>query len=123
MATAIRPVYSVYVDTRNGYSVGIHKIRLLKEQLVSNDTYTWDVPRLAPSSGAVGKMLSLENQWPELTAPTNGGGTDRDTVSAAVVVSTINSTWGASAKNSDGSVDLIYATLHLGSVSNSNRTA
>jgi len=30
---AIAPTYSVYTDLRNGFTVGIHKIHLLKEQL------------------------------------------------------------------------------------------
>lgn len=111
MATAITPVYSVYVDTRNTYRVGIHKIRLNAQQLQNSDTYTWSVPRLAPSSSSVGNQLSLENQFPNLAYPTNGGGASRNLVSAYV-----GSSAYSTLRNDDGSLDLIYVTLHEGTV-------
>lgn len=113
----INPLYSVYVDTRNGYSIGFHKINLRADQLEANDTYTWDVPRLAPGS-VVGTHLSLDGQFPNLANVTNGGGDDRNTASASVTVSIAN----LYAKKPDGSLDLIYATFHQGAINNSVRT-
>lgn len=116
--TSIIPIYSIYVDTRNGYSIGLHKIRLRADQIITLPaTYTWDVPRLAPGT-YVGAHLSLLGQFPNMASMTNGGGVNRSTVSAYV---------GASArtrypKNSDGSVDLIYTTIHQGAINNTNRT-
>lgn len=122
MATALIPVYSVYTDTRNGYSVGIHKIRLNTEQIKTTDTYTWDVVRLAPSASWVGGHLSVKNQFPHVSAPTNAGGSNRNTVSV-YITSTFANTVYANSKNSDGTLDLIFATLHVGAINNSVRTA
>jgi len=117
---AIAPTYSVYTDLRNGFTVGIHKIHLLKEQLNTGaETYTWDVPILAPSASEVGEQLGLEGQFPSAVSVTNGGGSARTTVSCAVAgfASTVFP------RNPDGSLDLIITTLHSGSANASGRTA
>jgi hypothetical protein len=114
---AIVPVYSVYADTRNGFSVGVHKIHLREDQLTADDTYTWDVSRLAAGT-FVGAHLALEGQFPNTTSMTNAGGSNRNVASVFVSEGLVNTY----PKNLDGSIDLIYTTLHSGSISNSVRT-
>jgi hypothetical protein len=55
------PVFSKYVDLKNGSEVGIHKFVVVENGPLWEQTICWDVKRLAQGT-VVGKSLNLGNQ-------------------------------------------------------------
>lgn len=111
---SIIPVYSVYVDATNTYSVGFHKIKLRRDQMTSDTTWTWGVRKLAPGT-VVGSLLANINQTPALASVTSDGSdTTRQTASALITAAIINGTNWELSKDPNGDVELLYVTIHSG---------
>jgi len=108
------PEFSVYVDLKDGTRVGVHKFIVDKKGPLYGNTIEWDVQRFAPGT-IIGSQLGLNGQ-DNIRTVTNAGGANRNTASASLPVSIVDS-WTSPEPD-----EVYFCTFHSGSANATIRT-
>lgn len=110
---AATPVFSKYVDFRNGYEVGIHKFIVSPTGPLWGQNIQWDVKRMAPGTNT-GRTLSIANQDTEIVV-TPVSTTTRVTAQCDLAATT---SWATKVRP----LEIYVATFHFGAANSSDRT-